>query len=91
MDLFGMQYLGNIFDNIDETNRYYGGLQLEASKIALPNGSIDPWHALSITNTTGTDADVIYIEGKYVHILNNFNLYSCLEKEGHPEIRIRFV
>ena len=64
VDVFGIKYLGDIFDNIEETNRYYGGLKLPASRIALPNGSIDPWHSMSITNTTGTQADVIYIEGR---------------------------
>lgn len=62
-DIFGMESFSYIFDDVDGMNRYYGGLKLPGSKIALPNGSIDPWHAMGITNITGTQADVIYIDG----------------------------
>lgn len=38
----------NMRPNIDFTNAYYGERNLYTSKIVLPDGSIDPWHALAI-------------------------------------------
>ncbi|KAF3848122.1 hypothetical protein F7725_021150 [Dissostichus mawsoni] len=34
---------------VAETNEYYGGYNIRSSRIVLPNGSIDPWHALGVT------------------------------------------
>ncbi|XP_053565946.1 LOW QUALITY PROTEIN: putative serine protease K12H4.7 [Bombina bombina] len=37
-----------IADSIQETNEYYGGFNIQGSRIIFPNGLIDPWHALGI-------------------------------------------
>lgn len=51
-----------VYANADRTNSNYGGLGLQLQRTVFPNGSIDPWHALSIlSNATGNVA--IYIEG----------------------------
>jgi len=47
---------------VDRTNSAYGGLGIELARTVFPNGSIDPWHALGVTNNaTGNIA--IYIDG----------------------------
>jgi hypothetical protein len=40
-----------------------GGSQIAGTKIVMPNGSIDPWHALSVLNTTNTGIVPIFIDG----------------------------
>ena len=70
---------------VDRTNSAYGGLGIELTRTVFPNGSIDPWHALGVTNNaTGNVA--IYIDGEththiiIINILNNrwinFYFYS---------------
>ncbi len=44
--------------NADWVNAFYGGKDLEGSNIVLPNGSIDPWHALGVTDATGLPPSV---------------------------------
>ena len=51
---------------INDTNVYYGGRNIDGStvtNIILPNGSIDPWHALGITSIVSDSVVAIYIEG----------------------------
>ena len=52
-----------IFHFVKATNDYYGGRAVKATNIAFPNGSIDPWHALSITEDTGSTLKAIFING----------------------------
>lgn len=41
-----------------------GGLAVRGTRIIYPNGSIDPWHALSLTMSTNVEhVVVIYIDG----------------------------
>lgn len=41
-----------------------GGRNVSGTRIIYPNGSIDPWHVLGITNPTNVqDTEVIYIPG----------------------------
>jgi hypothetical protein len=35
-------------------NQDYGGISIEGTNIVFPSGSIDPWHALGVTNETTT-------------------------------------
>ncbi|EDQ91339.1 uncharacterized protein MONBRDRAFT_18115 [Monosiga brevicollis MX1] len=50
--------------NVNWTNEFYGGQQVAGTRIIYPNGSIDPWHALSVTsNTTIEDTLAIFING----------------------------
>jgi hypothetical protein len=51
---------------ISWTNDNYGDRAIGATNIAFSSGTIDPWHALGVTNSTGTNvaSEVpIYIEG----------------------------
>ena len=52
-------------DSIARTNAYYGGKNISknATNIVFPNGSIDPWHALGITQSMSESLPAIYIDG----------------------------
>jgi hypothetical protein len=49
--------------NTNWTNADYGGLNIAGTKIIMPNGSIDPWHALSILSTSNPGITTIFING----------------------------
>ena len=51
------------FEAVKSTNAYYGGKAVNGSNIVFPNGSIDPWHALSLTKDAGPTLKAIFIEG----------------------------
>lgn len=65
MDIFGSKFNADLNQQgINRTNTNYGGYNMRPTKVVFPNGSVDPWHALSFT----ADVDpsiftVIYIEG----------------------------
>ena len=40
-----------------------GGRDIQGSNIVFPNGSIDPWHALGVLNTTVEGITPIFITG----------------------------
>lgn len=46
------------------TNEYYGGYGIRANRIVFPNGSIDPWHALGITQDIAPDLPAVFIKGE---------------------------
>ncbi|XP_028319763.1 thymus-specific serine protease [Gouania willdenowi] len=48
---------------VDETNEYYGGYNIRSSRIVFPNGSIDPWHALGITQDITDQLPAVFIKG----------------------------
>ncbi|XP_067948352.1 putative serine protease K12H4.7 [Watersipora subatra] len=63
-EAFGLSIDDNVLNNgIRFTNANYGGLGVKVSRIIWPNGSIDPWHALSITKDISEDATAIFING----------------------------
>jgi len=49
------------------TNAYMGGQQIVSSNIIVPNGDVDPWHALSLYNITpgsaGPAVTPVFIKG----------------------------
>ncbi|KAG8002240.1 Thymus-specific serine protease [Nibea albiflora] len=49
---------------VAQTNEYYGGYDIRSTRIVLPNGSIDPWHALGITQDITPDLPAVFIKGK---------------------------
>lgn len=58
-DIFGPLFnASTIAANADWVNDFYGGKDLEGSNIVLPNGSIDPWHALSVTDASNLPPSV---------------------------------
>lgn len=49
---------------VAQTNEYYGGYDIHSSKIVFPSGSIDPWHALGITQDISPDLPAVFIKGE---------------------------
>ena len=51
--------------SVAATNAYYGGKDIpkNVTNIVFPNGSIDPWHALSVTKSISESLIAIFIKG----------------------------
>uniref|UniRef100_A0A1B6MS95 Serine protease K12H4.7 n=1 Tax=Graphocephala atropunctata TaxID=36148 RepID=A0A1B6MS95_9HEMI len=62
-DIFGKEFLEVLGDAAEKTNAFYGGLDLQATRVVYVHGSIDPWHALGITKTRMPLSPAIFIEG----------------------------
>uniref|UniRef100_A0A1A8RKA0 Protease, serine, 16 (Thymus) n=1 Tax=Nothobranchius rachovii TaxID=451742 RepID=A0A1A8RKA0_9TELE len=52
-----------VAEAVAQTNEYYGGYDIRSSRIVFPNGSIDPWHALGITQDIMADLPAVFIKG----------------------------
>ena len=48
---------------LQATNTEYGGQDVDLTNVVFVHGSIDPWHAMGITNSSSESAPAIYIEG----------------------------
>ena len=48
---------------LQATNTEYGGQEIALTNVVFVHGSIDPWHAMGITNSSSPSAPAIYIEG----------------------------
>jgi hypothetical protein len=65
MDIFGQSFNRTYIDNaVDRTLRKYGGTKnYKGTNVVLPNGSVDPWHALGLYNSTDPSVISILIQG----------------------------
>ena len=45
------------------TNAYLGGQSIASSRIVFVNGNVDPWHALSLYNSTQPEQPSVFING----------------------------
>ena len=62
-DIFGAEFnrstidaaIANTLENYGGTSNYMG------TKVILPNGSVDPWHALGLANSTSSSVIPIFI------------------------------
>ncbi|KAM8953164.1 putative serine protease K12H4.7 [Pelodytes ibericus] len=62
-DIYGSSFnLTTVMDAVQQTNEYYGGLNIKSSNIIFPNGLIDPWHALGINSNLSSDLIAIQIK-----------------------------
>ncbi|XP_035768122.1 thymus-specific serine protease [Neolamprologus brichardi] len=52
-----------VAEAVTQTNEYYGAYDIRSSRIVFPNGSIDPWHALGVTQDISADLPAIFIKG----------------------------
>lgn len=52
-----------VYAAVNRTNQYYGGRNVTGTNIVFPNGSIDPWHALSVLTDIGSSVHAVYITG----------------------------
>ena len=65
-DIFGSKFdQSAIEEGIKWTEIYYGGRNIskDTKNIVFPNGSIDPWHALSILQSVNTYTTAIFMKG----------------------------
>ncbi|XP_070578228.1 thymus-specific serine protease-like [Ptychodera flava] len=53
----------SVDQRVDFTNAYYGGQHPKGSRIVFVNGSIDPWHALSVLHNESPTETSIFING----------------------------
>lgn len=50
--------------NVNQTNALYGGNKPHgATKIVFVNGSIDPWHSISVTSDINDSVEAVLIQG----------------------------
>lgn len=63
-ELFG-EAGARVAELTDFTNDYYGGLDLQATRVLMVDGSIDPWHVLSILEGVpgNQGVDSLFIRG----------------------------
>lgn len=62
MDTFGPTFNRTFIERaIESTNGNYGGWNVSLSKVLFVNGQLDPWHALSVTQTLSPTVQAILI------------------------------
>lgn len=66
-DFFGVS-AEQLAEAVAQTNEYYGGYNIHSARIVFPNGSIDPWHALGITQDITSDLPAVFIKGEKVEL-----------------------
>lgn len=63
MDIFEKEFDGMLIsDNVADTNRYYGGRSIPITNVVFPNGAIDPWHAMGVTEDISPSATAIFMK-----------------------------
>uniref|UniRef100_A0AAV1UPU2 Serine protease n=1 Tax=Peronospora matthiolae TaxID=2874970 RepID=A0AAV1UPU2_9STRA len=56
----------NVAPDVTSTNLDYGSLAIEVQGVTFPSGTIDPWHALAVQNSTDLhsfSSEAVFIEG----------------------------
>ena len=59
------------------TNTEYGGLGINVTNVVFVHGSIDPWHAMGITNSSSQSSPAIYIEGQLTSLRHCYKVKQC--------------
>lgn len=68
-DIYGTDFdTSSQSEAILRTNTYYGELHAETTNVIYIHGSIDPWHALGLTETMRESMPAIYIKGKTIQL-----------------------
>ncbi|KAK5970304.1 Serine carboxypeptidase S28 [Trichostrongylus colubriformis] len=63
-NIFGSDYnSASVASAVAHVNDYYGGRNMDSSYIILPNGNIDPWHALGKLNSSTSTILPVVIDG----------------------------
>ena len=63
-DVFGPKFNLDLLERgIQQTITEYGGLKTSVTNVVFVHGSLDPWHALGITEDLSPSAPAILIEG----------------------------
>ena len=80
-DVFGPKFNKDLLQRgIDLTLTEYGGLSPSVTNVVFVHGSLDPWHALGITNDLSPSSRAILIPGT-AHCAN---LYPPSEDDPEP-------
>ncbi|XP_069069586.1 putative serine protease K12H4.7 [Pleurodeles waltl] len=59
-DIFGPEFnLTRVVNAAQQTNENYGGCNIQSSNTVFPNGMIDPWHILGLTQSTSLKLPVV--------------------------------
>ncbi|CAG2177697.1 unnamed protein product [Oppiella nova] len=79
-DLFGPQItVQTIQKAVDTTNTYYGGRQPNVTNVVFPNGSLDPYHAMSVLHDLNNSTKAVVISG---HAHGDDMIYSANETQS---------
>ena len=63
-DVFGPKFTSGLLQRgVDLTMAEYGGRDVAVTNVVFVHGSLDPWHALGITQSLSASAPAILIEG----------------------------
>lgn len=63
-DIFGPKFDINLINKgVEDTNTYYGGLDIEVTNTVFVHGTTDPWHRMGITKTNKSGMEAILIPG----------------------------
>ncbi|KAF7272437.1 hypothetical protein GWI33_014783 [Rhynchophorus ferrugineus] len=63
-DVYGSEFNASYVNRaVEFTNINYGALDIKVTNVVFVHGSVDPWHALGITQSDNEDAPTIYIKG----------------------------
>lgn len=72
VDVFGVLFSpSEVAANVAWSDAEYGGLDVASSFILFPNGSIDPWHALSVLTDLSPTELAVFIQGT-AHCANEY-------------------
>lgn len=78
-DIYGRNFDADyLFNSINKTNKYYGALHPNTTNVLYVHGSIDPWHALGLTESDDPKMPTIFIQGLSIHFL----YHECRNKES---------
>ncbi|CAG2118341.1 unnamed protein product, partial [Medioppia subpectinata] len=61
-DIFGVPAQA-VQKAISQTNAYYGARKPNVTNVVFPNGSLDPWHALSVLKDLNNSTKAVMIDG----------------------------
>jgi len=75
--IFSFRYNSELLSKaVERTNMMYGELNIRGSRVIYVHGSVDPWHALGITETRTKNTVSIYINGK-ANVCNSIVTHYC--------------
>uniref|UniRef100_G3UML3 Serine protease 16 n=1 Tax=Loxodonta africana TaxID=9785 RepID=G3UML3_LOXAF len=85
-DVFGTGFnYDSLTWRVKANNIYYGGFNVNGSKIIFSNGSNDPWHFLGITKDISRDLPAVFMKGE-IHCAD---MYKQMDTDSHELIQAR--
>lgn len=65
-----------VHDNVEATNKFYGGDRPPSTRVLWVNGQVDPWHFLSVLVSPGHKHPTIWVPGDSHHYWTHPSLGS---------------